>query len=70
MCILRILYYCMLCVSYYICNKAQQNLRARFDLTPPPGILILIVPRRFFCCGFLLLLVLAVHIVTLVHLLC
>ena len=28
-CILRILYYCVLCVLYYICNEAQQNLRAR-----------------------------------------
>ena len=26
-CILRILYYCVLCVLYYICNEAQKNLR-------------------------------------------
>ena len=30
-CILRILYYCVLCVLYYICNEAQQNLRARLE---------------------------------------
>ena len=29
-CIFRILYYCVLCVLYYICNEAQQNLRARW----------------------------------------
>ena len=32
--------------------------------------LILTVPRQYFCCGSLLLHVLAVHIFTLVHLLC
>ena len=40
-CILRILYYYVLCVLYYICNEAQQNLRARLEsrksgLNPPP----------------------------------
>ena len=36
----------------------------------PPSIFILTVPRRYFCSGSLLLLVLAVHIYTLVQLLC
>ena len=31
MCILRVLYYCVLCVLYYICNEAQQNLWARLE---------------------------------------
>ena len=30
-CILRVLYYCVLCVLYYICNEAQQNLWARLE---------------------------------------
>ena len=36
----------------------------------PPSFLVLTVPRRYICCGSLLFLVLAVHIYTLVHLLC
>ena len=40
-CILRIIYYCVLCVLYCMCNEAQQNLMARFGsrktgLSPPP----------------------------------
>ena len=30
-CILRILYYCVYYVLYYICNEEQQNLRARLE---------------------------------------
>ena len=60
---------------YYICNKAQEKLRARLGssktgLSPPPSILILTVPRWYFCCGSELLFVLAVRIYTLVRLLC
>ena len=66
----------LLCVLYYICNEAQENLRVRLGSRktslspPPPSILILTVPRQYFCCSSLLLLVLAVCIYTLVHQLC
>ena len=65
-CILRILdYNCVLCVLYYICNEAQQNLTARlgsrktgapqyFDTDLSKAVLLLwFLPVTCSCCPFL-----------------